>query len=107
MKKPKKDFWGLLGGMSFLSSLMAIAVGLLVGFIILLISNPQQALQGFKAILLGGVSDMKNVGQVLYNATPIIMTGLSVGFANKTGLFNIGGPGQFIEIGRASGRERV
>lgn len=96
MKKPKKELWGLLGGMSFLSSLMAIAVGLLVGLIILFISNPSQALLGFKAILLGGVSDMKNVGQVLYNATPIIMTGLSVGFANKTGLFNIGGPGQFI-----------
>ena len=39
---------------------------------------------------------MKNLGQVLYAATPIILTGLSVGFANKTGLFNIGASGQFI-----------
>ena len=39
---------------------------------------------------------MKNLGQVFYSATPIILTGLSVGFANKTGLFNIGGPGQFV-----------
>ena len=31
-----------------------------------------------------------------YYATPIILTGLSVGFAFKTGLFNIGTPGQFI-----------
>jgi len=39
---------------------------------------------------------MKDMGDVLYFATPIIMTGLSVGFASKTGLFNIGAAGQFI-----------
>lgn len=38
---------------------------------------------------------MFNIGQVLYYAAPIIMTGLSVGFAGKTGLFNIGASGQF------------
>lgn len=81
---------------SFSSSIMAIACGLLVGFVVLLASNPAMAAKGFGAILLGGVSDMKNLGQVFYFATPIIMTGLSVGFANKTGLFNIGAPGQFI-----------
>jgi simple sugar transport system permease protein len=52
-------------------------------------------LGGFNAILTGGLSDLKNLGQVLYFATPIIMTGLSVGFANRTGLFNIGATGQF------------
>lgn len=78
------------------SSLIAIIVGLIVGFIIILVSNPQQALNGFNAILFGGVTDMKNLGQVLYLATPIILTGLSVGFANKTGQFNIGASGQFI-----------
>lgn len=81
---------------SFLSSFLAILVGLLVGLVILLISNPSQALGGFRAILMGGFVDRKNMGQVFYFATPIIMTGLSVGFANKTGLFNIGAPGQFI-----------
>ena len=81
---------------SFLSSFMAVAIGLLVGFIVLLVSNPSQAIGGFTTILLGGFADMKNLGQVFYFATPIIMTGLSVGFANKTGLFNIGAAGQFI-----------
>jgi len=81
---------------SVMSSLLAIAVGLLAGFIVLLVSNPAQALGAFAAILTGGVSDMKNLGQVLYTATPILMTGLSVGFASRTGLFNIGAPGQFI-----------
>lgn len=95
-------FFGALDTSSFLSSLMAIAIGLLMGLLILIVSNPAQALLGFRMILLGGVSDMKNFGQVLYTATPIIMTGLSVGFANKTGLFNIGGPGQFIVGGYAA-----
>lgn len=81
---------------SFMSSFMAILVGLLVGLVILLVSNPGQAIKGFLAILLGGFVDMKNLGQVFYFATPIILTGLSFGFANKTGLFNIGGAGQFI-----------
>ncbi|MDW7672246.1 MAG: ABC transporter permease [Bacillota bacterium] len=81
---------------SFMSSLMAVFVGLLVGLVILMVSNPSQALRGFSAILRGGFVDLKNLGQVFYFATPIIMTGLSFAFAFKTGLFNIGGAGQFI-----------
>jgi simple sugar transport system permease protein len=83
------------GGMNALSSILAIAAGLIAGFIILLFSNPSKALRGFALILSGGFSDMFNLGQVLYYSTPIIMTGLSVGFAGKTGLFNIGASGQF------------
>jgi len=79
-----------------LSSVTAILVGLLAGFIILLASNASQSLQGFGAILTGGFSSMQYFGQVLYFATPIIMTGLSVGFSSRTGLFNIGAAGQFI-----------
>jgi len=85
----------MMGGMSALSSVLAVVVGLLAGFIILLITNPSQAFGGFIIILTGGFSDMFNLGQVLYYAAPIIMTGLSVGFAGKTGLFNIGASGQF------------
>jgi simple sugar transport system permease protein len=79
-----------------LSSVTAVIVGLLAGFFILLFSNASQAFQGFGAIFTGGFSSMRNFGQVLYFATPIIMTGLSVGFSSKTGLFNIGAAGQFI-----------
>lgn len=82
---------------SFGASILAIAIGLLVGFIILLITNPSQAIQGLGIILKGGFNDgIKGLGQVLYGATPIILTGLSVGFAFKTGLFNIGASGQLI-----------
>jgi len=79
-----------------LSSVTAILAGLLAGLVILLLTNASQAFNGFLAILSGGFSSMKEVGQVLYFATPIILTGLSVGFASKTGLFNIGAAGQFI-----------
>lgn len=89
--KKKRDSIG------FLSSLFAIVVGLLVGFLILLASNPAEAGAGFITILTGPLTHgSKGVGQVFYYATPIILTGLSVGFAFKTGLFNIGAPGQFI-----------
>ena len=86
---------GSVGGMNALSSILAIILGLVAGFVILLVSNPPQVFAGFATIITGGFSDMFNFGQVLYYAVPIIMTGLSVGFAGKTGLFNIGASGQF------------
>ena len=89
--KMKKDF------APFISSLAAIVCGLIIGFIILMISNPKEALPGFATILTGSITHgAKGVGQVLYYATPLILCGLSVGFAFKTGLFNIGGSGQFL-----------
>ena len=81
--------------LSFLSSILVIVAGLAIGFIILLISNASQAVPAFLMILTFGASSMRNVGDVLLFATPIIMTGLSVAFAYKTGLFNIGATGQF------------
>lgn len=78
------------GFVNFSSSILAIVCGLLFGLIILLISNPSQAFGGFMMIIQGGFTDgMQGFGQVLYMATPLIMTGLSVGFAFKTGLFNM------------------
>ncbi|HCL03171.1 MAG TPA: ABC transporter permease [Lachnoclostridium phytofermentans] len=82
--------------LGLISSIFAIILGLLVGFFILLYSNPSQAIGGFKTILTGALTDgSKGIGMVLYYATPIICTGLSIGFAFKTGLFNIGATGQF------------
>jgi len=83
------------GGLNALSSIMAVLIGLIAGFVILLISDSSNAVAGFITILTGGFSDMFNAGMVLHYATPIILTGLSVGFAMKTGLFNIGASGQF------------
>ena len=56
-----------------LSSISAIFVGLLIGFLVLLCSNASQALPGFGAILTGALTHgMKGVGQVFYYATPIM-----------------------------------
>lgn len=94
--RKKHNFLELKGVSSFISSLMAIAAGLIFGLIILLISNAKDAFPAFLTILSGGFSEgARGIGQVIYYATPIIMTGLSVGFAFKTGLFNIGASGQF------------
>jgi simple sugar transport system permease protein len=96
MKKAKDVILGD-GLNNAISSIFAILIGLAFGFIILIISNPGEAVQGFIIILKGGFSTGgKGMGQVSYFATPLILTGLSVGFAFKTGLFNIGAAGQFI-----------
>lgn len=85
------------------SSLFAIVLGLFIGFLILFICNPSQAGEGFITILTGALSEGSyGIGMVFYYATPIICTGLSVGFAFKTGLFNIGASGQFTMGGFAA-----
>jgi len=83
------------GIMNLLSSVLVIIAGLIIGFIILLVSSASDAIPAFRTLLTFGGSSMRNFGNVLLSATPIIMTGLSVAFAFKTGLFNIGASGQF------------
>ena len=73
------------------ATIICIALGLLAGYLILLFSNPAQAGNGFRAILSGGL-----IGDVFYYATPLLMVGLGVAVGFKTGVFNIGGPGQFV-----------
>ena len=83
--------------LNFASSVTAIIAGLIIGLIVIIIANSSNALNGFLTLIQGGFSNgTRGIGQVLNNATPIILTGLSVGFAFKTGLFNIGTPGQFV-----------
>ncbi len=80
------------GGSAFTATLLAIGMGLLFGFLVMLLASPFNSVPGFLEILLGGAS---RLGDVLYFATPILMTGLAVGFAFKMGLFNIGASGQY------------
>ena len=94
MRKGKFDYTGVF------SAVFAIIIGVLGGLVILMICNPGQAFPGFVTILTGAFTHgAKGVGQVFYYSTTIILTGLSVGFAFKTGLFNIGASGQFIAGG--------
>jgi simple sugar transport system permease protein len=80
------------GSSAFLAALLAIVLGLVFGFIVMLIASPSNAYWGFNSMVFGGFD---RLGDVFYFATPILMTGLSVGFAFKMGLFNIGASGQY------------
>lgn len=88
----KKFNWKNIGFSSFSSALMAIFLGLIFGFFVMLFASPENALAGFQYVLFGGFN---RIGNVFYFATPILMTGLAVGFAFKMGLFNIGASGQY------------
>lgn len=80
------------GFSAFTAALLAIILGLIFGYIVMIIASPANSLAGFRMVLLGGLS---RLGDVFYFATPILMTGLAVGFAFKMGLFNIGASGQY------------
>ena len=87
-----KNITNSSGFSSLTAALMAIFLGLIFGFIIMLIARPGSAVAGFRYVLVGG---LRRMGDVFYFATPILMTGLAVGFAFRMGLFNIGASGQY------------
>lgn len=80
-----------------LAALLCIVIGMLCGLVVLFVINAEHAWgDGFIRILKGGFYDFPyGVGKTLTSAAPLIMTGLSVAFAFKTGLFNIGAAGQY------------
>lgn len=114
MKVWEKDFVK-----SVFSSLISILFGLIIGCLILLIITIfpskgttltfKSAIDGF-LLIFGGIFNTGknsngqllfgfnpvNFGDMLFRAMPLILTGLSVGVAFKTGLFNIGAPGQYL-----------
>jgi simple sugar transport system permease protein len=78
-----------------LNSVIAVALGLIAGAILMLLigDNP---VDGYMYLFKGGLMNVQRIGDTLATATPLIFTGLSVAFAFKTGLFNIGTPGQML-----------
>ena len=93
----KKTLLQSSGFVTLCASLVCIVIGLLVGFLVLLLLGGEKAYSdGFKQILLGGFYMMPSgIGKEIVTAVPLIMCGLSVAFAFKTGLFNIGAAGQY------------
>ena len=102
--KNKKSSAGLK---SLSASLLCIFGGIFVGFVVLLllsVFNPRigfaEAVRGILIVLggpfSGGGNSLFQFGNMLFNATPLILTGLSACIAFKTGLFNIGAPGQYL-----------
>ena len=75
------------------TSVAAILLSLLVSAVIMLIAryNPIDA---FSAMLDGAFGSRNAIANTLAKATPLIFVGLACAFANKGGVFNIGGEGQ-------------
>lgn len=82
-------------------SLISIILGLVAGGILMLFigSNP---IEGYSYLLQGALKNLERIGNTLATATPLIFTGLSVAFAFRTGLFNIGASGQMLVGGLAA-----
>lgn len=80
---------------TLLVSLSAITLGLVAGSLLILAigKNP---IEGFERILYGALSNRRRIGNTLAFSTQLVLVGLSVTFAFKTGLFNIGGSGQML-----------
>ena len=89
------------GVQSLLASLICIVLGVLVGFIVLLLMNAKGAGTAITNLLKnfffypGAESRMKYFGTTLVKTAPLLMCALSILFAYKTGLFNIGAAGQY------------
>ena len=116
MKNTLLNFYEKEGTRKVLASLLSIFIGLTVGAIVVAIIGLTKdnitingMLDGVRLIYAGILCTGRNatgqlswgfnasaLGNMLFRATPLIMTGLSVAVANKTGLFNIGAPGQYL-----------
>ena len=90
------------GVQTIIGSLLCIAIGLLIGYVVLLIINPAGAGGAIAAILKNyfyypsHVAVMKYLGTTLVKASALLVCSLSVLFAWKVGLFNIGVAGQYV-----------
>lgn len=109
MKNKFKSLLDSAGMKSVISSLLCIVAGILVGWIVLLILAftsdkipVSDAFRGLGIILAGPFASggLRNIafvlGDMFFESAPLLLTGLSVAIAFKTGLFNIGAPGQYL-----------
>ena len=101
MKKEKTSLIRNDGFQTLLASLVCILGGILVGYIALLIIEPSGALEAIIAVLKSffrypGKLMLKYFGQTLVRTVPLILCALSVLFAYKVGMFNIGVAGQYV-----------
>jgi len=109
MKKRLSEFLASAGVKTVISSILCIVAGILVGWIVLFVlaltSDKIPVIDAFKGlgIILAGPfasGGSRNIafvlGDMLFESAPLLLTGLSVAIAFKTGLFNIGAPGQYL-----------
>ncbi|CEN77013.1 ABC transporter permease [[Clostridium] sordellii] len=84
-----------LSNNTILFSVISILLGLIVGAIALMIAG-FDPIEAYSVMIEGIIGKPKYIAWTIIKSTPLILTGLSVAFAFKTGLFNIGAEGQFI-----------
>ncbi|MBR1561192.1 MAG: ABC transporter permease [Clostridia bacterium] len=100
--KPRRSLLRKPGVQTLLASLICILLGLLVGYIALLIINPAGATEAILDVIKNfwayskPEKQLKNFGVTLVTTAPLLMCSLSVLFAYKVGLFNIGAAGQYV-----------
>ncbi len=86
---------------ALLVGISAVVLGLVAGgFLMIAIgSNP---FEGFYFLFRGGLMSLERIGNTIATAITLMLVGLSVAFAFKTGLFNIGASGQMLIGGLAA-----
>lgn len=86
---------------SLFASFICIILGVLIGYIVLLFINPSGAGEAIMEVLKNFLHysktnlQIKNFGNTLVKTAPLLMCALSILFAYKVGLFNIGAAGQY------------
>ncbi len=101
MKKERVSLIRSDGFQTLLASLVCILGGLIVGYLVLLIIEPSGAFEAITAVMKSffrypGKLMYKYFGQTLVRTVPLLMCALSVLFAYKVGMFNIGVAGQYV-----------
>ena len=97
----KKNILKNNGVQSLLASLVCVILGLLIGYIVLLFINPDGAGEAISAVMKNFLTyskpetQTKYLGNTLVKTAPLLMCSLSILFAYKVGLFNIGAAGQY------------
>ena len=90
------------GVQAFAASIICIILGLLVGYIVLLFINPEGAAESILNVIKNFFTwkrpnqQLKQFGNTLSKTMPLLMCSLSILFAYKVGLFNIGTAGQYV-----------
>jgi simple sugar transport system permease protein len=93
---------------SVAAALVCIVLGLLAGYIALLLIDPAGATEAMITILKNyftyptGAAALKYLGNTLVKAAPLLMCALSIQFCYQAGAFNIGAAGQYVAGAGAS-----
>ena len=97
----KKSLLKNNGVQSLIASLLCIVLGMLIGYIVLLFINPTGAGEAIVTVMKNFLNynradtQLKYLGNTLVKTAPLLMCALSILFAYKVGLFNIGASGQY------------